>query len=600
MEMKGDVKPNLSTRAVRWNAALSGLLLVALVTLVNVLARGLDWRVDVSEDQLFAPSPELRARLEGLEDVLTVTAYFTAEPEHGAVQIARSRMVAQLQDWADDADGRMRLAFLDPNTSSAAKLEAVRLGIQPFPSTTLAGGGASAYQEVWFGLSLQYRGRERAIPLAMPQTLEFAFASELYRMTRARVPRIGFFAPAASSAGIGWGAARKALTQSGEVVGLEHLSTLDAIPADLDLLVVAGPRDLHPRAAFALDQFVQRGGALVLALDQYEFKLDQSPHTKHRTGLEDLLAAWGVRLSSELVFDKQCVEIPIQRQSGGRTIGTMDLAYPYWLAVDADGLARDLPVTARLGGMELRWAQALKRTDAPPEGLERIDMVTSSEGAYIARPPAEFLPDTAFIDTESAQLAATQTARRWPVAAVLSGAFPSAFEAAPKPLSTVEAVLSGGRWDGTTTDEEVLSETGAGHVVVFGDSDWLHPRTSGSTWNPAHEALLLNLADWLLLEDDLVALRSRYPAPRPLTDFLAEEREARGITKLGNLVGLDEAESRTLAEDEAEAAARARRRTTVLMAFAGSILAALLVVGLPGFLRRRRSSAFTSKPEVKS
>lgn len=587
-----EVKQPLQTRAQRWNAALSGVLLVALVVLVNVWARGLDARLDVSEDQLFAPSPELQQRLAELDDLLVVTAYFTARPEHGAVQIAKSRLVAQLEDWADVSGGRMRVDFLDPNSSSAAKLEAVRLGIQPFPSTTLVGGGASAYQEVWFGLSLEYRGRERAIPLAMPQTLEYAFASELYRLTRARVPRIGLYAPADSSGGVGWGAARQTLAQAGEVVGIEHLSTEDALPGDLDLLVVVGPRELHPRAAYTIDQFVQGGGRVVIALEQHEYRLDGSPARSYYTGLEDLLVAWGLELTRDVVFDKQCVEISLQRRVDGRTLGTVDLAYPFWPRIDADGLARDLPVTARLGGLSMRWAQALRATQAPPDELERIDMVVSSEDAYLCRPPSNFITESAWLDTESAQLAATQTPGRRPLAVSLTGSFPSPFEAAPEAQELFQAIVGGAGAAPGTTDEPVLSETGAGHAVVFADTDWLRPRSAGQRWDPAHEALLLNLADWLLLEEDLVALRSRFPKPRPLTNFLAEERAERGVTGLGNVVGLDEAESRTAAEDAAEDAALARRRNVMLLSLGGSVALALLVFGLPGWLRRQRASPY--------
>lgn len=583
------LKPTLSTRAQRWNAVLSGVLLVVIVALVNVWARGLSARIDVSEDQLFAPSPELTKRLTSLDDLLVVTAYFTADPEHGAVQIAKSRMVAQLKDWADDAGGRMRLDFLDPNSSSAAKLEALRLGIQPFPSTTLAGGGASAYQEVWFGVSLRYRGRERALPLAMPQTLEYAFASELYRLTRDRIPRIGLYAP--QTAAGGFGAVRQTLAQAGEVVAIEHLSIAAPLPDDLDLLVVIGPRELHPRAAFTIDQFVQRGGRVLLALEEHEYSVDQSPGSSFKTGLDGLLAAWGVKLTPELVFDKQCVQVSIQRTSNGRPIGTMELAYPYWPEIQAGGLSRDLPVTARLGGMAMRWAQAFQAVD-PPAGIERIDMVTSSPDAFLSRAPTNFIPDSAYLDTESAQLAATQTANTWPLAVDLTGSFPSPFKAAPAPLELFQAIVGTGTDTGATTDEPVLSESGAGHVVLFGDTDWLRPRPGSKQWDPAHAALLLNLADWMLLEDDLVALRSRFPKPRPITDFLEDERRERGITKLGNLVNLDEAESRTAAEDAAEAAARARRRNVQLASFGGSIALALLVLGLPGWLRRRRTSPF--------
>jgi hypothetical protein len=96
----------------------------------------------------------------------------------------------------------------------------------------------------------------------------------------------------------------------------------------------------------------------------------------------------------------------------------------------------------------------------------------------------------------------------------------------------------------------------------------------------------------MLLEEDLVALRSRTAIERPLTDFLDEERKERKLTELSTSVNFDEAEMRTKSEDEAEAAATMRRAWVMVAATGGSLLAALIFVGLPGLLRSRRRSPF--------
>jgi len=590
------LKPTLTRSAQRWNGVLSGVLLIALVVLVNAVSRGLDLKRDVSEDQLFAPSPELQRRLAGLDELLVVTAYFTGSPEHGAVQIARSRMVAQLKDYVDDARGRMRLEFVDPNTSSAAKLKALRLGITPTQTKGASVAGAVGLQDVWFGLSLKYKGRERALSMVMPQTLEFAFASELFRLTRQRVPRIGLYAPLESSGGRGWQALKSTLANAGEVVTIEHLSVEDALPEDLDLLVVVGPRRLHPRAGFAIDQFVQRGGNVFLALEEREYPLPQGTARAFPTGLQPLLAAWGLELTPETVWDRRAQEIGIKRREEGRDLGTVPLVYPYWPAIGPEGLSKELPVTARLGGLNLYWPQALRTPEGAtaPDGLERVAMVSSSAESYLAQAPSALIPDPSLLDTESARLAGSQTAAPHVIAMSLSGRFPSPYAAsgAPAPQGVFDAVLGAGGWDGSTTDEEVLDATdSAGTVVVFADTDWLHEMGS-PMWDPAAQAFVANTADWMLLEEDLLALRSRFPRDRPLANFLAEEREARGITQLANLASLDEAESQTQAQDEAEAAASWRRTMVMVKALLGSVLLALLALGLPGFLRRRKASPF--------
>jgi ABC-type uncharacterized transport system involved in gliding motility auxiliary subunit len=152
-------------------------------------------------------------------------------------------------------------------------------------------------------------------------------------------------------------------------------------------------------------------------------------------------------------------------------------------------------------------------------------------------------------------------------------------------------------WDGTVTDELIVSGQEEAHVVLIGDADWLRDGVQGyyfdpSNYGPYSAAFLGNVVDWMLLEEDLVALRSRTPISRPLVDFLKEERDVRGLAGAANSVNYDEAEVRTKAEDDAEDAAASRRTWAMARATAGSLAAALLFVGLPGLLRARRKSEF--------
>lgn len=586
------MKSPMTKRSQRWNATLSGVLLLLFVVLFNGFARDhMRVKRDLSGDQLYAPSPELSSRLQSLDDMLVVTAYFTATPEHGRDKIARSRMVSQLKDWQEESGDRMRLEFVDPNSSSAAKLDAIRLGIRPYASEGSRTSGSYAAQEVWWGLSLRYRGRERAIPLVLPQVLEFAFATELFRLTAAEVPRIGLYVP--QDPEDSWSRLRETLELSGEVVDIEHLAVPDAIPSDLKLLVVARPWELHPRAAFALDQYVQAGGRLLVAFDNHLYPGPQQPVRSAATGLESLLDAWGVAPSSGLVWDESCVGIMVSRFDQGERVDSQPVQYPHWLEIGPAGLSTDLPVTARLGGARLFWAQALGASGEAIEGLTRTDMISSSPKSWVITPPNGIVVDPDHVDTQAAELAATAEGQSMPLALTLEGTFPSPFAAgAPAPLSLFDAVLGKSDWDGSTTDEEVLSNQSGGLAVVIGDSDWLTDEFLNPQRGAASQVLLQNLADWLLLEDDLLALRSRVPRARPLVDYLAEERDARGITDLNSLANLDEPEVRSAAEDEARDAANRRRNLAMLRATGSSLLLGLLLVGLPGFLRSRRRSAF--------
>jgi ABC-type uncharacterized transport system involved in gliding motility auxiliary subunit len=601
----------LKKSAQRLNALLSVLLLVVIVTLINDTARKhVSFKRDLSEDQLYAASPELEKRLGELDDVLVVRAFFTASPEQGVVQIAKSQLVSQLRDYEESSRGRIRLDFVDPNSSSEAKLEAVRLGITP---TQIAGNVASGGrgQEVWLGISLKYRGVERGIPLVMPQTLEYAFASELFRLMRGHTPKIGWFGP---SQGLTpqqgdptYVQARRVLQLAGELVDIETLSTQEGVPEGIDLLVVVRPDALHPRAAFAIDQYLQRGGRAILALDNHHYSLgEQDKPAVHRvTGLEMLLDIWGAPLSKGILWDRNCVTVttrqPVPSSDGSVNDVLTQTEYTYWPTVDASGLAKDVPVTARLGGLVTYWTQAILQGTLPAD-VERADLAMSSDEAWVVNAPESVVFDPSLVRTQGIELSATSDPQSYAIAVALTGKLPSPFgfgkyPGAPGPLEFFDAVMGETLWDGTVTDELIVSGQEEAHVVLIGDADWLRDGVQGyyfdpSNYGPYSAAFLGNVVDWMLLEEDLVALRSRTPISRPLVDFLKEERDVRGLAGAANSVNYDEAEVRTKAEDDAEDAAASRRTWAMARATAGSLAAALLFVGLPGLLRARRKSEF--------
>lgn len=74
-----------------------------------------------------------------------------------------------------------------------------------------------------------------------------------------------------------------------------HLLGTNTIPADCSLLVIAGPRQPFQDSELEkLDQYLSQGGRLLLLLTSAE---------KERTGLEKVLARWGVKTVSAAIID---------------------------------------------------------------------------------------------------------------------------------------------------------------------------------------------------------------------------------------------------------------------------------------------------------
>ena len=72
----------------------------------------------------------------------------------------------------------------------------------------------------------------------------------------------------------------------------------NAVPDDCNLLIIAGPRTAFPEAELQkIDQYLAQGGRLFMLFNYFSIK--------HPTGLEPILARWGVNVIPDVVVDRK-------------------------------------------------------------------------------------------------------------------------------------------------------------------------------------------------------------------------------------------------------------------------------------------------------
>jgi ABC-type uncharacterized transport system involved in gliding motility auxiliary subunit len=591
--MTGD-RPRADGRT-RWRiqAWITAALVLAILFVGNRLAREhVSFERDLSEDQLFAPSAVGLRMVAELEDVLQVRAFFTGEAKLGPVQIAKRRLIDQLEEYEEAARGRMELTFADPNDSSAARAEAQALGIAP-AATGGVRGTSSVSQDVWLGIVLRYRGREIVRPWVLPQTFEYAFLGGLRKLLRHEEVTVGFLVQDGRGGDDPFTSVRALLASQYRLREVLDLETGEAVPDEVSVLVVGRPTDLHPRAAFAVDQFVQRGGRVLFLVDRVLVDLARGASTPVETGLEELFEAWGAPVSEELLWEPtSCNNISLtrsvqlgDRQQPGQRVS---LPYPLWPNLSGDALDEETPVTAQLRKADLFWAHPVEMRAV--DGLEARALVRSTDGsATLPRSDAAILDPSVLVQRAVEVLAGVEPASR-PVVVALSGRFPSPFRAgAPAPFDAVaralhedavERALLEGREppppSTDTTEETVLDAATQSQVVVVGDADWA--TSDGKFLTADNQLLFANLVDWLALEDDLLALRARVPRERRIDDIVAEARAELGLSGPVEIEGV-EGQAIARIEERAQELAAARRRMIMLGATGGS-LALALALGL--------------------
>jgi len=609
----------MGRRDERLNAWLTVLLLAGIVVAGNMLAGArLGLRRDLSQDQLFTVGAATERILQNLEDRLQVRTYFTRDTDLGDVQLGRARLEAQLAEFRALARGRMEVVDLDPVTSTSARTEATRAGVRAIPQTRTR-GTETIDEDVWLGLTLRYRGREQVIPYAQPWRFEVQFASAVHSLVRDRRVVVGFFgaplAPPASNARAGTAAADDdevarswptfrhvdtALRRTRDVRAVTGLEGGAAVPSDIDVLVVIASEWLHPRAVFELDRFVQRGGALVVAVDDPVFNWMTgvarlaTPSSPLETELGRMLRTLGADVRPQHVWDLDPAWQTTHSayRSSGRRISA-EVTSPAVVTVRARGLSQALPPTRDLQQVTFWWAHPI--VDAQhfptPAGVRREDLAWTSPRGRLAGVLGS-MPNEPRMVTDIDRALRSEQGGAYILATALTGKLPSAY--ADGSVPPARDLLGPPNATVEIQPDPLPADAVPGSVVVVGDADWLRDPVIGDKFridfsNAGGALFLENLVDWLTLDEDLIALRSRVPRDRPLVDFVAEALAAEGLADVDPYVTDHERRAREAAEDAALARARARRWWTIL----APIAVALALIAVPGvawnLYERRRS-----------
>jgi gliding-associated putative ABC transporter substrate-binding component GldG len=492
-------------RVLLVNATLQMALVVVIVVLANALAQAWFARMDLSADRLHSLDDATRSLAASLDRPLVVRAYFTRGlgPPYN---LHEERVRDTLDELSAYAGAPVNVRFLDPSSDPAVAKEAQSYGLQPLEYTVREADRAEL-RTIWMGLVLLYGDRQVALPAVTDlSTLEYELASALHRLSRAGadVPTIGWATgqgepdlskPEGPLRGLVEQMAKRA------VVRAVPLGGAGLVPEEVDALLVVGPqRALPDRALYQLDQFVMRGGAVAFFVTNMRPDMKSMHSVRVVSGVEPLLAHYGVKVGKDVILDRvQNGRLRLPVRGGFREVN-----HP--LLPRTTDLSDVSPLVGGLDELLFPFASSVTVADTLPAGI-------SAEVLARTGPAAGAVNELRTVDP--AQLSGVLSSeRRGPFATLvaLSGGFRSFYETRPVP-PPVEGLPA-------TTEEPVPDparptvEGAPARIVVAGSADFVAN-------NPA---FMLNLADWLVKDESLIAIRSRTGSLASLEPTNAAER----------------------------------------------------------------------------
>jgi ABC-2 type transport system permease protein len=310
------------------------------------------------------------------------------------------------------------------------------------------------------------------------------------------------------------------------------------VPGDVDVLVVARPGKLDEKQKYAVDQYLMRGGAVVVLAGGHEIHVQHGGIQVSDTdsGLRDLLETYGVKIDKSFVLDKQNARfpVPIQERHGMFTLQRIHfMDYPFFVDVRRGGFDRGHPATAGLENVVLNWASDVELV-GKHEGVDTDVLLRSSDDAW-KDDTTQVLP--ASLEGADSAFTPNGPTSSEPLAVTMVGSFPSYFADKPSPLfkdTGAKAAEAAKGDDGKTkeaneTGRTLTASTKDARLAVVGSSAFASDlvKSLGDQAGAAggiyrgNFQLVRNLIDWALEDNDLLAIRSAGAFARtldPMTD----------------------------------------------------------------------------------
>ena len=497
------------------------ILIAAGLVLLNVLAAFYYTRWDLTERGLHSLSAGTKRLLGGLDDVLTVRAYFSEDlpPPFNA----HERSVRDLlEEYRAHGRGNVRVEIIHPSGNEELEAQAEEDGVTKVPHAALK---RDQSHEVlgYRGVAFLYRGSSKSIPVlsrtADISGLEYDFTTSIREVTGER--RTLGFVTGHGEPGVTPPPPRQNPMEPEPDPGISYLSKLvtnhdlrevslkrgPVDPEEIRGLAVVGPVEEIPETElYRIDQFLMAGGTVAFFVDgvRIEEGMGGLGGTPNETGLEGLLRTYGVQLNQDVVLDGQADRFVVTkhvRTPLGNLPMAMQVRYPGWPHLGPSQIDDTHPLLFRLPGLTLLWPSTVRvtREAADNPAIEARVLARTTSEAWSQR--GSFNLDPNNDDEAWAALRGDAAAQgTFPLVAVLSGTFPSHWAGQSPPADAGES-------------EHLDESRRPGRIRVVGDSDFLRPVFVGSQRRPQHApsnlTFMMNALDWLAEDEDLIEIRAK-------------------------------------------------------------------------------------------
>jgi ABC-type uncharacterized transport system involved in gliding motility auxiliary subunit len=354
------------------------------------LSYGAYVRFDLSSSGAMRISSTTKNLLRNLPEKATIELFVSNDLPDEAILVARKARDF-IQEYVNSSRGHVKLTILDPDNDKAAQARATELRIQQL-DLRVGGSKKAQAQSIYFGLAISYGSKSdtvnNLIGLYEQHDLENQLTAKIFKMVKPNEKKIGLFA------GHGPFTLKKERSPNSLSIFAEKVSTFygdivevnpgaSDIPVEISTLLIVQPGKLEPMEKFRIDQYLMRGGNIIVAASGMDVNFSQQfMATQGNPDLGDFLKGYGIELAADMINEPKVNHfVPFMQQANA--FQSYKLPYPPWVIIPRDLMSQDNLASKGNAALIMPYTSSIKTNPGvlPPgegPGKFKVDVIAKS------------------------------------------------------------------------------------------------------------------------------------------------------------------------------------------------------------------------------
>ena len=321
----------------------------------------------------------------------------------------------------------------------------------------------------------------------------------------------------------------------------------DTIPEGFTTLIIAGPKEnFSDYELYQIDQYLMKGKNLALFIDAFNEvtpqgqqgmmnQLQKSYWLPLHTGLEKLLARYGVSVRDSIILDENCFKQKMPRQFGGGE-------QPIYFApiIKNEMINKKADYLANIKGLVMLQSSPVDVNEqtVKENSLKAVRLFSSSDKSWEMKERINLNP--MFISPPRND----EKFESLPLAYMVEGAFPSYFADKPVPerkkeeapdAAEEEKKDKGADMSAIRSEGETIKKGKEAKIFIIGTSEILKDNVIDEEGKTPNAQFVMNVIDYLNNREDIAIMRSKTQRFNPLAEVSPGIRTA---VKSLNIAGL--------------------------------------------------------------